>query len=147
MKVIAIASVGGHWIQLLRLKKAFVGCELEFISTKQSFATMVPDHTFHAITDANRKNIVGLIKAFREVYAIISKVRPQVVITTGAAPGLMGLMAGKFIGAKTIWVDSIANVETLSMSGKIASIFADRTYTQWPDLATSKLIYAGNILS
>ena len=147
MKVIAIASIGGHWIQLLRLKKAFAKCEVEFISTDSSFATMVSGHNFHVITEANRKNVFGLFKAFFEVYRIVAKVKPNLIITTGAAPGLMGLIAGKINGSKTIWVDSIANVEKLSMSGRIASKFADRTYTQWADLATDKLIYAGNILS
>lgn len=147
MKIIAIASVGGHWIQLLRLKHAFDGHDLQFISTKQSFSDTVPGHVFHAIPDANRNGKMGILKAFREVYKVMRKVKPDVVITTGAAPGLMGLAAGKLVGAKTIWVDSIANVEKLSLSGQIALKFADRVYTQWPDLATSKIIYAGNILS
>jgi UDP-N-acetylglucosamine:LPS N-acetylglucosamine transferase len=69
-----------------------------------------------------------------------------VIVTTGAAPGLFGIFIGKVLGVKTIWIDSIANVEKLSLSGKIASRMADRVYTQWEHLATPKIIYAGNIL-
>jgi len=147
MKIIAIASVGGHWIQLLRLKQAFKGDEIEFISTKESFAATVPGHVFHTIPDGSRWNKMKLLQAFFKVTGILIRSKPDVIITTGAAPGLMGIVAGRFIGAKTIWIDSIANVEKISLSGKIAQKFANRVYTQWPDLANSKVVYSGNILS
>lgn len=146
-KVLAIASVGGHWIQLLRLKNALIDTEVIFMSTKESFASMVPNYKFYAVTDSNRWNKLKLIQTFFEVFRIILKERPQVIITTGAAPGLMGIIIGRFLGCRTIWVDSIANVETLSMSGKIAKKFATRVYTQWPDLAKSDIHFYGNVLS
>ncbi|MFN8436182.1 MAG: glycosyltransferase [Cytophagales bacterium] len=146
-KVLAIASVGGHWIQLLRLRPAFEGADLEFMSTKESFASMVQGHVFHAVPDASRWNKLKLIWSFLKIFNVIRKTKPDVIITTGAAPGVMGLFAGKLLGSKTIWVDSIANVEKLSMSGVLATKFADKVYTQWPDLATDNIIYKGNVLS
>ncbi|MGN6435071.1 MAG: oligosaccharide biosynthesis protein Alg14 [Agriterribacter sp.] len=147
MKVLAIASIGGHWIQLLRLKPAFEGADLEFMSTKKSFASMVPGHVFHTVPDANRWNKFKLMQSFWFVAKTIRKTKPDVIITTGAAPGLMGIIAGKILGIKTIWIDSIANVEKISLSGRIAMKFADVAYTQWPNLANSKIIYSGNVLS
>lgn len=148
MKVVAIASVGGHWIELLRLKPAFDGMDLIFISTNKACATMVEGHKFYTVTDASRWNKFKLLVSFFQVFKIVAKEKPDVVITTGAAPGLMGIVAGKILGRKTIWVDSIANVEELSMSGKISSKIASRIYTQWPQLANNvNIIYGGNILS
>jgi UDP-N-acetylglucosamine:LPS N-acetylglucosamine transferase len=147
MKILAIASAGGHWIQLLRLTPAFEGHEISYMSTKDGFEKMVPGHDFYLVPDANRNDKIKLMQNFMKVASIIFKLRPDVIITTGAAPGLMGLIIGQFIGAKTIWVDSIANVESLSLSGKIASRFAKRNYTQWPELANRKNIYQGNIFS
>jgi UDP-N-acetylglucosamine:LPS N-acetylglucosamine transferase len=146
-KVLAIASVGGHWIQLLRLRPAFEGTELEFMSTKESFAGMVQGHKFYTVPDASRWNKFKLIWSFFRIFVIIFKSKPDVIITTGAAPGVMGLFAGKILGSKTIWVDSIANVEQLSMSGKLATKFADKVYTQWPDLAVNNVVFKGNVLS
>ena len=37
--------------------------------------------------------------------------------------------------AKTIWIDSIANCERLSSSGRRARRVAHQWLTQWPDLA------------
>jgi hypothetical protein len=63
------------------------------------------------------------------------KVRPDVIITTGASVGLFALFLGGKLGAKTIWVDSIANCDTLSLSGIKAKKYADLYLTQWEHLA------------
>ena len=147
MKVVAIASAGGHWIQLLRLKPAYEAADLIYISTEKSFAETVKEHRFYTVPDANRWNKMLLLKMAVEVFKIIRREKPDVVISTGAAPGLLGIIAGKTIGAKTIWIDSIANVEQLSLSGKLASRVASRTYTQWPHLASGAILYNGNVLA
>ncbi|MES2454283.1 MAG: oligosaccharide biosynthesis protein Alg14 [Bacteroidota bacterium] len=147
MKVLAIASVGGHWVQLLRLLPAFDQMELVFVSTKESSASMVPGYRYYSVPDASRWNKFRLIQSFLKLSIIVFRERPDVVISTGAAPGLMGLMAAKILGIKTIWVDSMANAERLSMSGKLARKFADRIYTQWPELADEKVVCAGSVLS
>jgi UDP-N-acetylglucosamine:LPS N-acetylglucosamine transferase len=147
MKILAIASAGGHWIQLLRLKPAFEGHDLSFASTKKSFADTVKGYKFYSIPDASRWNKLKLVYSLFCVLKLIFVLRPNIVITTGAAPGLMGIIAGKLIGAKTVWVDSIANVENLSMSGKIAASIADKSYTQWPELSNSKITFSGSVLS
>ncbi|TLV03232.1 oligosaccharide biosynthesis protein Alg14 [Dyadobacter luticola] len=147
MKILAIASAGGHWVQLLRLKPAFEGHELIFVSTKTSFKETVKGHKFYSIPDASRWNKLKLIYSLICVFKIVFRSKPNIIITTGAAPGLMGIIAGKVIGAKTIWIDSIANVENLSMSGQIATSIADKSYTQWPDLSNSKVTFNGNVLS
>ena len=147
MKILAIASIGGHWIQLLRLKPLFDEHEVIFMSTNPKFSEMVKGHKFYYVPDSNRKSKLNLAKSFLSAsWLIFFKIRPNIVITTGAAPGLMGILLGKLIGAKTIWIDSIANVDKLSLSGSIALKIADRVYTQWEHLATFNVIYSGSIL-
>jgi hypothetical protein len=46
------------------------------------------------------------------------------------------LLFGKLLGARTIWIDSIANAEQLSVSGAKVKPFADLWLTQWPHLVT-----------
>jgi UDP-N-acetylglucosamine:LPS N-acetylglucosamine transferase len=146
MKTIAIASAGGHWIQLLRLKPAFESEELIFVSTDPAFAETVKGHRFYDVPDANRWNKMQVLKMAVQVFRIMRREKPDVVISTGAAPGLLGMIAGRAVGAKTVWIDSIANVERLSLSGKLASHVASRTFTQWPHLATATVFYNGNVL-
>jgi len=134
-KVLAVASGGGHWVQLLRLRPAFEGQDVAYVTVQPSYASQVPGCRFYAVTDATRWSRWDLLKMMCQVSWIVLRERPDVVITTGAAPGVVALRMGKFLGAKTIWLDSIANVEHLSMSGEKVRSFTDLWLTQWPHLA------------
>lgn len=147
MKILAVASGGGHWIELLRLLPAFQDGEVIFASTKKCYEETVEGFQFYPIPDTNRNKKLFSMYAFLKIFSVIKTVKPNVIISTGALPGLMSLFIGRIYGMKTIWIDSIANVEELSFSGKVASKFADRTYTQWPDLASKNCLFHGNILS
>lgn len=146
-KIIAAASIGGHWIQLLRIAKSLENdFDVVYMSTHERCAKMVEGHEFYQMQDFSRWDAWRLIPAFFHCIGVVRKVKPTAVITTGAAPGLVVLMAAKCLGKKTIWVDSIANVKHLSLCGRIASHFVSRTYTQWPDLAEGNIISSGNVL-
>jgi hypothetical protein len=58
-----------------------------------------------------------------------------VVLTTGAAPGLIAIVFGKLTGARTIWIDTVAGVERMTLSGRLARRFTDVYLVQWPHLA------------
>lgn len=147
MRVLAIASAGGHWIQLLRLMPAMAGHEMVYASTRASFAETVPGHSFYTVPDASRWNKLRLFYMAFVVLRLVMRLKPGLIVTTGAAPGLMAILAGRMLGVRTVWIDSIANVERLSMSGNIAQYIAHRCYTQWPELANTKTIYHGNVLT
>ena len=134
-KVLAVASGGGHWVQMLRIKQAFEGCDVVFVTVHESYRSQVPGHGFYVVSDANRFDKMGLIKAAGRLAKIVWNERPDIVVSTGAAPGYLALRLGRLLGARTIWLDSIANVEELSMSGSRIGHFADLWLTQWPHLA------------
>jgi len=134
-RVLAVASGGGHWVQLLRLRPAFDEVSVEFMSTNAAYAKDV-SAPLHVVTDANMWNKLALIKMFAEVAWVVLRVRPDVVITTGAAPGFAAIVFGRIFGAKTVWIDSIANSEELSTSGKKVQHLASVWLTQWKHLST-----------
>ena len=78
--------------------------------------------------------------------SIVRKEKPDGVITTGAAPGLIVLFAAFLMGKQTIWVDSIANVNHLSLCGRVAKKFATKCYTQWEELGKDSVNFAGNVI-
>lgn len=133
-KVLAISSGGGHWIQLLRLRPAFDGCAVTYATVREGYRLEVPGEDFCLIPDSNRWTKLALLRCALAVLRLVWRLRPDVVITTGAAPGYFGVRIGKLLGARVIWVDSVANVEELSMSGTMAGAFVDLWLTQWPHL-------------
>lgn len=131
-----MASGGGHWIQLQRLRPAFEGCDVTFVSVYADYAEDVPGERFYAVRDITRMSIGNLFVLVPQLLRILIKERPKVVVTTGSFPGLICLALAKTLfGARTMWIDSIANCERLSSSGKRARFFADQWLTQWPELA------------
>lgn len=146
-KILAVASIGGHWVQLLRITRPMEErYEVVYLCTHPKCETMVEGRKFYLMKDFSRWDAWKMIPAFFRLLCIILKEKPKAIITTGAAPGLICLLVGKILFRKTIWVDSIANVQHLSASGRIAKMFASKIYTQWSDLAIEKVTYAGNIL-
>jgi hypothetical protein len=143
-----ISSSGGHWKQLMRLKGVFDKFDKKlYVTTDKSYASSIDDGKFYAIKDASRWNKVDLIIQAVSILFIVIKNRPGYIISTGASCGLIAILFGHFLGAKTIWVDSIANAETLSMSGKYAKKFSDLWLTQWEHLSTAEgPFYYGKVL-
>lgn len=146
IRVLAVASGGGHWVQLLRLRPAWDGCDVSYATVHADSAVDVGGAPFHTFTDASRKDFWRLGLVAVQMLAIVVRVRPDVVITTGAAPPLFALLFGRLFGARTLWIDSIANGEVLSSSGKLAARVATRRVTQWPELSRGDVGYWGSVL-
>jgi UDP-N-acetylglucosamine:LPS N-acetylglucosamine transferase len=132
-----IASGGGHWVQMRRIRPAFADCSVSYVSVYPDYATEVAGHKYYTVKDMTRFNAINILVLVPQYIRIMLKERPHIVVTTGSAPGLVGLAVAKLLtGAKTIWIDSIANCERMSSSGKQARYVADEWLTQWPHLAT-----------
>jgi len=98
----------------------------------------LPRATYYVVTDANRWQRIRLLKQFSDIAIIVLRHRPDVIVSTGAAAGYFALRLGKLLGSRTVWVDSIANADDLSMAGRLAERYADLWLTQWEHLASEK---------
>lgn len=132
-------------MQLMRLAPAWRGCDVTYITTDPQIAPVLfeaarsagePQPGLEIIVEANRWHKLRLIRQFLQLVLILGRLRPDAVITTGAAPGYFALRLAKLFGARTVWIDSVANAEELSLSGKKVRPYADLWLTQWPHLAT-----------
>ena len=135
-RILAIASGGGHWVELQRLKPAFHGLDVVYASVYPEYQNDVIGHRFYSFRDVSRRDRFGFIILAAQLLRLLLIERPQVVITTGSLPCCIALIFAKYLlGAKTMWIDSIANAGQLSSSGKLAGKFADVWLTQWAALA------------
>jgi len=134
------ASGGGHWIELLRLRPAFQGFEIVYVSTFESYADTVAGHRYYTVPDTSRFRLRTFVPVFFRAARILWKERPAAILTTGSAPMLPFIVFGRLFAATTIWIDSIANADHLSTSGRIAKRFADRCLAQWPEVAAQERI-------
>jgi UDP-N-acetylglucosamine:LPS N-acetylglucosamine transferase len=137
-RLLAVASGGGHWIQLLRLRDAFAGFETAYVSMFENYADAVPGARLYTIPDASRFDKLSFLKVALKAFWIMVKERPRAVVTTGSAPMLSFILLGRLMGARTLWIDSVANAERMSSSGRLARKLAHRTVSQWPEVAEAE---------
>ena len=145
-RVLAVASSGGHWVQLRRLEPAFAGHDVAYLTTDAGHRDEVAPLRFYTVADGNRSNKLALLRSLLKIVWVLARERPDVVVSTGAAPGYLAMRVARLVGAQTVWVDSVANVEELSLSGRMASGTVDLCLTQWPHLAEGAVRYEGAVL-
>jgi UDP-N-acetylglucosamine:LPS N-acetylglucosamine transferase len=145
-KVLALSSPGGHWVQLCRLIPAFKAVDVVYACTYRKASELSEKDNYYVIGDISRDSIQRIFSVISGIVRILRKEKPTVIITTGALPGLITLVLGRLFGIKTIWLDSIANSEQVSMSGKIAAYLAHNCFTQWENLANNRIKYIGRVI-
>lgn len=146
-RVMLVASGGGHWVELLRLREAWADADVAYVTVQEEYRSEVAGARFHCVVDATRWSRWALLRMAAQVAWVVLRERPDVIISSGAAPGLVALRVGKWLGSRTVWLDSIANVDSVSLSGQRVRRFADLHLTQWQHLETaSGPSYRGAVL-
>jgi len=87
-----------------------------------------------AIPNISRHNPLSwVVCAVLSAHAAFVK-RPDVVITTGAGIAVFFCVFAKLLGAKLIFIESIARVEQPSLTARFLYPFSDLFIVQWPKL-------------
>jgi exopolysaccharide biosynthesis glucuronosyltransferase PssD len=121
--------------------------DLAFVTVNRAYRHQCGTARFYVVNDATRWNRVGLVALAVRMLFILLKERPDVVISTGAAPGYFALRIAKWFGMQTVWIDSLANVEEVSLSGRRVGRFADVWLTQWHHLERPEgPVFAGAVI-
>ena len=102
-RIVAIASAGGHWVQLMRLRAAWEGCDVTYVTTDPGLADALrqmsaesggPEPKLRIITEGNRWQKRRLVRQLLQILMLMLQIRPDAVISTGAAPGYFALRIG-----------------------------------------------------
>ena len=142
--IILFASVGGHLDQLLDLVDGIKHECLLIIDEDKDFPENFPFDYCVLRTSERYKIWMNTVLCFR----ILLNARPKVILTTGSGSCILFFCFGKIFGSKCIFVESIARIQTLSLSARLARFITPHVYVQWPSLADKyKLKYAGKIKS
>jgi len=136
LRICLAASAGGHLSQLLKVAGCTSGHEVFIVTTSETVrAKLSSMGRVHVVGECNREHLRRVMSVLLRCIRIMSRERPHVIISTGAAPACLCCLLGKLLGAKIVWVDSVTNVERISLSGRIIRPIADLFLVQWPELA------------
>lgn len=140
-KVIFISSTGGHLSELMQLKRIFNNYDYHIITEKTDTTIKLKNEygkRIDYLVYGARNYLFSYI--FKFSYNVIKsfflylKIRPDVIVTTGAHTAVPICYIAKFFKKKIIFVESFARVNSKSMSGKMINKIADVFLVQHKEL-------------
>jgi UDP-N-acetylglucosamine--N-acetylmuramyl-(pentapeptide) pyrophosphoryl-undecaprenol N-acetylglucosamine transferase len=75
----------------------------------------------------------ALLGNLRDVGRTLRRVRPEVVITSGAGVVVPYCVMARVLGARIIYMETMARVTSGSRAGRVLSRIAESTLVQWPE--------------
>ena len=150
-KICLISSSGGHFEQLLMLRKLNEEFEV-FITTEKTKYNKKDNKINHYLIQVNRKEPLFILKMIgnliKSLYIYIVE-RPDVIISTGVLATIPMLFIGHIFHKKVIYIESFAKINSPTKTGKLIydKKIADRFYVQWPEMLKiyPEAIYKGGI--
>jgi UDP-N-acetylglucosamine:LPS N-acetylglucosamine transferase len=81
-------------------------------------------------------------------WKVLASEKPRVVVSTGAGVCVPFFLLARLKGIKTIYIESLARINELSLTGRMVYPFADEFIVQWPGLAEKlpKARFEGQLL-
>lgn len=148
-KVLFISSTGGHLSEMMQLKKMFKSYDYNIITEKtksnislknkykERIDFLVYGTKDHMLTYPFKL----LYNCFKSLYLYL-KIHPDYIITTGAHTAGPMCLIGKIFGSRVIYIETFANINTKTITGRMLYPVADRFIVQWPSM---KKIYKNSI--
>lgn len=151
-KVLFISSAGGHLSEMLELKELFKKYDYHIITEKTKSTDYLkkeyPQKVNYLIYGTKDHMLTYpfklLANCFKSLYYYF-KLRPKVIITTGAHTAGPMCCIGKIFGSKIIYIESFANIHTKTITGRLIYHFADLFIVQWKSMLKlyPKAVYGG----
>lgn len=148
--VLLVCTSGGHLLQLLSLRPAWEGFSRAWVTYDKSDArSLLADERVVFAYGPGTRNIKNFFRNLACAVRVVSRHRPRVILSTGAAVAVPFAWVGRLCGAKIVYVESFTRVEKPSFSCRLLAPVADRIYVQWPELAGAvpRARYVGNVFS
>ena len=154
VKIGFICSPGGHLTEALSVYEAFKGHEcfliLQNFPTVKKFNPSQFARTYHlriffnyglGIKITPHQIIwlgvyITLLENMIEITKILFKEKPDILFSTGSEIAVPAFYIGKCLfGCRLIFLESIARIKDISLTGKVVMPIADLFLVQWEELS------------
>ena len=135
IKVCLVGSSGGHLTHLYMLKPFWETAERFWVTFDKEDARSLleGEKMYPAYYPSNRSFKALVINTIRAI-KILHKERPDLIITSGAAPAVPFFWIGKIMGAKTIYIEVFDRIDKPTLSGKLCYPVADKFFVEWEEM-------------
>ncbi len=153
-KVIFISSTGGHLSELMQLKSIFKKYDYHIITEKNDTTLKLKEdygNRINYLVYGARNYMFSYM--FKFPYNILKslvlylKIRPDVIVTTGAHTAVPICYIAKLFKKKIIFIETFARVNSQSMSGRMINKIADVFLVQHEEMVDvyEHAIYKGDL--
>ena len=151
-KVMFISSMGGHLTEMMQLKSIFKDYDYKIVTEKHKSTIALKSKyksKINYLLTGNKDHMLKYI--FVIPYNVIKslilflKFKPDVVVTTGAHTAVAMCYIAKIFRKKVIYIESFANIETKTLTGRLVYPIADKFIVQWHSMLKlyPKAVYGG----
>ena len=131
MKICLACSAGGHLTELSQIKEAWEDYGTFIVTFKRADTKKLQDAVYYLVDP--KRNPFKIILNFFQALRVVLKERPNVVITTGAGVVVPLCIIAKVLGSKIIYIESLARIDSKSLSGVLLYPFSDLFFVQWEE--------------
>ena len=133
--VMLVCSSGGHLLQLVALGAAWRGYSRTWVTFDKSDArSLLADEDVVFAYGPTNRNVRNLIRNLWLAARVVRRIRPRVLITTGAGVAVPFAWMARLHGARVVYVESLTRISERSLSCRLIAPVAERRYAQWPEL-------------
>ena len=143
MKICFVGSSGGHLTHLYMLKPFWSG-KKRFWCTfdKEDARSVLEGEKIYPVYYPSNRSLKALLINTYRAFRILKKEKPDLIISTGAAPAIPFFWIGKFMGAKTIYIEVFDRINRPTIAGKVCYPVTDRFIVEWEEM---KKVYKKSI--
>ena len=135
MKTCLVGSFGGHLFHLYLLKPFWQDKERFWVSfDKENVRSLLEEERMYFCFSPSNRSIKALMINTYRAIKILTTEKPDLIISSGAAPAVPFFWIGKLIGAKTIYLEVYDRIDKPTLSGKLCYPVADRFIVQWEEM-------------
>jgi UDP-N-acetylglucosamine:LPS N-acetylglucosamine transferase len=149
LKICFPASSGGHLYQLYILRPMWKKYRRFWVTFKKEDAmSLLRDETIYGAHYPTNRNLINLIRNTVLAIRVLSKERPDLIISNGAGVALPFFYVGKMMGAKLIYIEVYDRVNSPTLTGKLVYPITDKFVIQWEEQKKyyPRSLYIGELL-
>jgi UDP-N-acetylglucosamine:LPS N-acetylglucosamine transferase len=134
VKILLVASSGGHLAQLMTLRPWWEKHTRRWITFDTIDARSVLSDEDVAVGFApTTRNIPNLARNAVMARRELSSFRPDLVISTGAGIAVPYFWLAHRYGARTVYLEVIDRIDSPTMTGRLVYPVTDEFLAQWPE--------------
>lgn len=134
MKVVLVASSGGHLTQLWWARTFWQAHERTWVTFDTPHArSLLTGERWRSAHHPTNRSAVNLVRNLAMARSVLRAERPDVVVTTGAGVGVPFVWAARAMRIRSVFIEVFDRTGRPSLTGRLVAPVADLVVLQRPE--------------